>query len=89
MSEPMNYHMSTEEFRRHRFLVDGMIGLSAAPIIDDGFAWIGCSFAAYLGDEGSERIIIVLCPAIERMVVALGALYAHAHEYLGHVFREL
>ena len=41
--------------------------------------------AADLGEERGEAVIIVHRPAVERMVVALGALNAHAHEHLGDV----
>ena len=39
--------------------------------------------AADLREEGGEPVIIVLRPALERMVVALGALDADAQEELG------
>ena len=45
--------------------------------------------AADLHDEGLEAIVVIHRPAVERMVVALRALKAHSHEYLGDIFRNL
>src|SRR5687767_12582645 len=37
-------------------------------------------------EHGGETVIIVLRPAVERMIVAVGALQPHAHEYGAHEF---
>src|SRR5947209_6606921 len=43
----------------------------------------------HAGEKGGQTVVIVLRPALERMVVALGALHANAEEELGGRFRQI
>ena len=79
---------AAEELRLHVLFGDRVLGL-AAFVEDDAFARIFRGFASDLGEERGEAVVIVHRPAVEGMVVALGALDAHAHEDLGGVFGEL
>lgn len=63
-----------------------VVYFAGAGVEDDGFAGVFGLFAADLGEEGGEAIVVVHGPAVEGVVVALGALEAHAHEDLGDVF---
>ncbi len=81
--------ISAEEFRRHHASADRMRHLAAAAVEDDPFARVFGLLSADLGEEGGEAVVIVHRPAIERMIMALRALNAHAHEDLGGVFRQL
>src|SRR5271157_3506008 len=51
--------------------------------VDDLFARLIALLAANLGEEGGEAVIIILGPALEGMIVALGALDAHSQKELG------
>ena len=62
-----------------------MLHFAAAGVEDDRLAIIFARLAADLREERGEAVVVVHRPAVERMVVALGALRAHAHEDLGHV----
>ena len=68
---------------------DRMLHLAAAGVEDDRLAIVLALLAADLGEEGGEAVVVVHRPAVERMVVALGALRADAHEDLGHVLGRL
>src|SRR5260221_4110573 len=74
--------IATEEFWRHRLARHRMLDLALALVKDDGLAWILTRLPPDLREERSEAVIIVHRPAIERVVMALGALDAHAHENL-------
>ena len=78
-----------EELGWHGLLVDGVVDLPAPAVVDDGLPGVGGPLAADLAEEGGERVVVVLGPLVEGMVVALGALDAHPHEYLGHVLGDL
>ena len=78
-----------EEFRFHHAAADGMVHLAAAAIEDDRLAIVFALLAADLAEEGGEAVVVVHRPAVEGMVVALGALHPHAHEDLGHVLGRL
>ena len=80
---------SAEELRLHHPAADGVCHLAAAAVEDDHLARIVGPLAADLREEGGEAVVVVHRPAVERMVVALGALDAHAHEHLGDVLRDL
>ena len=67
---------------------DRMRDFPATAIEDDLFPIVFAALPSNLGEECGEVVIIVLGPAVERMVVALGALNAHPHEDLRHVFRD-
>ena len=54
-------------------------------VVDDGLTIIFTGFPANLREQRGEAVIIVHCPAIKRMIVALGALDAHTHENLSGV----
>ena len=66
-----------------------MVNFAAAGIEDDRLAGVLAFLAADLAEKRGEAVIVVHRPAVEGMVVALGALHAHAHENLGHVLRRL
>ena len=57
-------------------------------VVDDGLTIIFTGFPAYLGEQRGEAVIIIHCPTIERVIVALGALDAHAHENLSGVLSQ-
>ena len=65
-----------------------MVHLASTRVEDDGLAIVFSSLSADLGEEGGEAVVVVLGPAVERVVVALGALDPHAHEHLGHTLGE-
>ena len=77
---------AAEIFREHVAVADGMVHAAAGAIEHDGFALVLAGLATDLGEEGGEAVVVVHGPAIEGMVVTLGALDAHAHENLGDVF---
>ena len=81
--------VAAEELGRHRAAGDRVGDLAAAAVEDDDLARVLGLLAADLGEEGGEAVVVVHRPAVERMVVALGALDAHAHEDLGGVLGEL
>ena len=58
---------------------------AAAGVVDDDFAVVLRLLAADLREERGEAVVVVHRPAVERMVVALGALGANSHEDLSHV----
>ena len=71
------------------FLVRKCCDSPAFAVEDDDFLGVVGVLAADLGEEGVEAVVVVHRPAVERMVVALGALDAHAHEHLGDVLGQL
>ena len=82
-------HGAAEELGRHVSSAKRVLHLAAAPVVNDHFSRILRVLATYLGEEGGERVVVIHRPAVERVVVALGTLDAHTHEYLCHVFRNL
>ncbi len=80
---------AAQELGRHRAAADGMLHFAAAAVEDDRLAIVFALLAADLREEGGEAVVVVHRPAVERMVVALGALRADAHEDLGHVLGRL
>src|SRR5205085_9858015 len=78
-------NFAPEEFRGHRPPADRMLHFAIPFIEDDSFARVFTLFAANLGKESGKAVVIVHGPAIERMIVALGALDAHAHENLRRI----
>ena len=54
--------------------------------VDDFFVGIDAGFAADAGKGRPDTVVIVLRPALEGMVVALGALDANSQEQLGGRF---
>ena len=77
--------LAAQELRRHDPAADRVGHLAAARVEDDRLAVVLALLAADLGEERGEAVVVVLGPAVERVVVALGALDAHAHEDLGDV----
>ena len=55
-------------------------------VVDDGLTIIFTRFPANLREQRGEAVIIIHCPAVKRMIVALGALDAHTHKNLSGVF---
>ena len=82
-------HVAAEKLRRHDAAVDGCLHLAAAAVEDDRLARILALFAADLRKERGEAVVVIHRPAVERMIVALGALNPHAHEHLGDVLGDL
>ena len=78
-----------EELGLHHASADGMIHFAAAAIENDRLAIVFAFLAADLAEESGKAVVVVHRPAVEGMVVALGALHAHAHENLGHVLGRL
>ncbi len=76
----------SEEFRWDNDIADGVFRFTGATVVDDSFAGIFPVFASDLGEEGDESAVVFHGPAVERMVVALGALDPDAEEGLGGVF---
>ena len=60
----------------------------AAAVEDNRLARVFSGFASDLGKEGREPKIVIHRPTVEGVVVALGALDAHAHEGLRDILRE-
>ncbi len=79
---------AAEEFWGHVLLGDRVLDLAAA-IENDTLAGILGGLAFHLCEKGGEAVVVVHRPAVEGVVVALGALDAGAHEDLRDVFREL
>ncbi len=52
---------------------------------DDDLASFGAAFQVHSGEESGEPVVVVQGPAVEGVVVALGALDARAQEHLGDV----
>ena len=77
--------VAAEELRLHHPAADRVVDLAAARVEDDRLAIVLALLAADLREEGGEAVVVVLGPAVERVVVALGALDPHAHEDLGDV----
>ena len=81
--------LAAEELGLHLAVADGVVHLAAAGVEDDDLALVFGLLAADLREEGGEAVIVVLGPAVERVVVALGALDPHPHEDLGDVLGHL
>ena len=77
--------LAAQELGRHDPAADGVVHLAAARVEDDRLAIVLALLAADLGEERREAVVVVLGPAVERVVVALGALDADSHEHLGDV----
>src|SRR6185437_8934533 len=78
-----------KEFRRHGLLRHRMRNLTATAVEHDRLARIVGALAANLREKGGETVVIIHLPAIERMIMALRTLDAHAHEHLRDVLRYL
>ena len=81
--------VAAEKLRCQRFSKHRMIHFAAGAIEDNDFSIVFAGLATDLRKEGCKAIVIVHRPTIERMIMALGALSADAHEYLGHIFSSL
>ena len=67
----------------HHLAGAGLADVARSGGVDDLFVGQVALLAADLREEGGEAVVVVLGPALERMVVALGALDADAEEELG------
>src|SRR5690606_19356544 len=76
---------TTQKLGRHHAAADGVANFAAAGVVDDRFAVIFTTLTANLREERCKAVVVVHRPAVERMIVALGALGLDAHEDLGHV----
>ena len=77
--------LAAQELGRHHPAADRVVDLAAARIEDDRLAVVFTLLAADLGEERREAVVVVLGPAVEGVVVALGALDPDSHEDLGDV----
>ena len=66
-----------------------MLHLAVVAVEDDGLARVVARLAANLCEERREAVVVVERPAVERVIVALRALDAHAHEDLRRILGEL
>ena len=80
---------TAEEGRGHDPPAHRVFHVAAAGVEDDRLPRVFSLLAADLGEEVGEAVVVVHRPAVEGMVVALGALDPHPHEDLGHVLRGL
>ena len=80
---------ATEELRRKRLAGDEMLHVAVGAVIDDVIARVLALLAADLREEVREAVVVVHRPAVERMIVTLRALDAHAHEDLRGVLGDL
>src|SRR5437762_234975 len=80
--------VAAEKLRRHDGVGHRMFCLALVAVEDHGLARIVAGLAANLREESREAVVVVHRPAVEGMVVALGALNAHAEEDLGGVLRQ-
>ncbi len=80
---------AAQKFRRHGMAVEQMLRRRGAfgIVVDIELALLGRDLALHAGEEADEAVVIVLRPPVERMVVALRALHAHAREHLRHILR--
>ena len=78
-----------KELRLHDPIAYRVAHLATARVEHDGLARVLGALPANLGEEGGEAVVIILGPAIEGVVVTLGALDPHPHEDLGDVFGHL
>ena len=67
---------------------DRVLNLSTT-IVDNHVGRVFTTLAFHLGEERGEAIVVIHGPAIEGVVVALGALNAGPHENLGDILGEL
>src|SRR5258707_903822 len=77
-----------EELWSHRNAGHGMLHFAVGAIENHGFSRVISRFPPDLGKERGKAIIVIHGPSIERMVMALGALDAHAHENLRGILRQ-
>ena len=89
LSPLMSGIVAAEELRAHGGVGDRMLHLAVVAVEDDGLARVVARLAADLREERGEAVVVVECPAVERVVVALRALDAHPHEDLRRVLGHL
>jgi hypothetical protein len=80
--------VAAEKFRLDLLLRDGMAGLAVGRFIDEHVHHVLAALLLRAGEEGDHAVVVVLGPAVEGMVVTLGALDACAEEELRHVFHQ-
>ena len=73
-------HIATEEFRRHGLATDGMLHFAFALVENNVFPRIFAGLAPNLREKRGEAVIIVLAPAIVRMVVAARTLNSRSEK---------
>ena len=62
-----------------------MVHFSRRPVEHDRFPVVFAGLSPNLAEESGKAVVVVHRPAVEGMIVALGALGADAHEDLSHV----
>ena len=75
--------------RHHRVRLRMQLLVVPALVEDDLLAGAEARTDAQAGEEGGHLVVLVLGPALERVVVALGADHPHAHEELGRRLHRL
>ena len=76
-------HRAAQRLGLHHLAGPRLADVAGVGRVDDLFVGQVALLAADLREEGGEAVIVVLGPALERVVVALGALDADAQEELG------
>ena len=76
-------HRSAQGLGLHRLAGSRLADVARAGGVDDLLVGQVALLPADLREEGGKPVIIVLSPALERVIVALGALDSHAEEKLG------
>ena len=79
--------LAPQKLWRHDSATDRMLDVTAPRIEDDRLAAVLPRLAANLGEEVGEAVIVLHGPAVEGMVVALGALNPHPQKHLRDVLR--
>ena len=79
--------LSSQKFRDY-FATGNRVGhITATAVTDDDFSRVFPLLTTNLCEEIGEAVVVILGPAVERVIVTLGALNTHAHEDLGRVLR--
>jgi hypothetical protein len=77
---------STGKLRGNRASVHGMHRRRGCGVEHDTtIPTVASGFALDAGEEADKSVVVVHCPAIERVIVAFGALHANAEEQLREV----
>ena len=79
----------TEDLGRHRALVDEVFGRNCLGVVVDAlFAGLHARLAPQAGEETDKPVVVIHRPAIERVIVTLGALNLDAEKHLREVRSE-
>src|SRR5258708_1613794 len=70
--------IAPEKFWRHSSARHEVFNLAAGTIKNNSFTWIIPRLAANLGKKGGKTVVVIHCPPVKGMIVALSALHAHS-----------